>query len=142
MYVCMYVYTYIQELRGGGSNDRGYWSVDVVDVNARGGSMQRTALHAAAARGHLDAVRLLCDEHGAAIDVLDHVGRYVCMYVCICDTHTHTHTLSQVSILEASHSGQLYTRAHTHTYTHTYTHTHTHTQMSAVTGLQVQTLDI
>ena len=64
-----------EELRGGGSNDRGYWSVDVVDVNARGGSMQRTALHVAAARGHLEAVRALCDDHGAAMDVVDTCGR-------------------------------------------------------------------
>ena len=73
--VCIPVDWASEELRGGGGNDRGYWSVKALDVNARGGAMQRTALHACAARGHLEAVRALCDDYGAEMDVADACGR-------------------------------------------------------------------
>ena len=56
-------------LRGGGGNDRGYWSVGALDVNAQGGAMKRTALMAAASRGHLETARALCDDYGADLDV-------------------------------------------------------------------------
>ena len=64
-----------EELRGGAGNDKGYWSVEPVDVNARGGVMRRTALHTAAARGHLEAVRALCETYDADMDLTDASNR-------------------------------------------------------------------
>lgn len=64
-----------EALRGGGGNDRGYWSVNALKVNARGGVMRRTALITAAACGHLQAVTALCDEYGADMNLVDAGGR-------------------------------------------------------------------
>jgi hypothetical protein len=54
-----------EELRGGAHNAKGVWFTDFVDVNARGGKLRRAALHAACAAGHLEVVRVLCEEFGA-----------------------------------------------------------------------------
>ena len=46
--------------QGGGDNEAGTWLTEAVSVNATGGMMGRTALHAACSSGHMDVVQLLC----------------------------------------------------------------------------------
>lgn len=64
-----------EELGGGSGNDARTWLTEACHVNAAGGKMARTALHAACSSGRADVVQILCQEFGAKIDLPDAAGR-------------------------------------------------------------------